>query len=506
MHNIHDQSGPILFHTRWTMSYLRGPLTRQQIRTLMDSRLRALQMGGGYSPPQQPSFVYAAEPAAPPVVQPPPTSLGAPPATLPGDVPPALPESTGQGTAVVKNPSVFRPFSQSARQVEPPAAPPDFATTPPTRPPVEQVYQTPAQPATGGIGGSTMSLTQKGPNLPEGYGAKPPVLSASKAQFYLPTVYNVQQAIRTWEQRMGFEASSFGGSQLLYRPMLLAQVVVRYLDRKTGAEDDQRWAFHVPNVEPAGFVRWSDYQATPIDPAQVSQEPYGEAYYGTPSSGLTDSKRMTALRNELIDYVYRSAALTVFYNRTLDVYGTARESRRDFLLRAQQLSREQRDREIDEVTAKFDAALLKLEERLKKELRELGGDQQAVDELKREDLYTTGEAIMSLLRGRTTYTLSRMSRARRYKKQAQESLYSTEQMIHDLENQIEAKQNELQEALRVVKDKWAKEATTAEEVKITPLKKDIALEIFGIGWIPSWYAVLNGQPVILPAYPNKQSS
>lgn len=35
MNNIHEDS-PILFHTRWAMSYLRGPLTRNQIKLLMD--------------------------------------------------------------------------------------------------------------------------------------------------------------------------------------------------------------------------------------------------------------------------------------------------------------------------------------------------------------------------------------------------------------------------------------------------------------------------------------
>ena len=34
MNNVHDD-GPIVFETRWVMSYLRGPLTRDQIKTLM---------------------------------------------------------------------------------------------------------------------------------------------------------------------------------------------------------------------------------------------------------------------------------------------------------------------------------------------------------------------------------------------------------------------------------------------------------------------------------------
>jgi len=37
MNNVHED-GPVLFHVRWVMSYLTGPLTRGQIKTLMDPK------------------------------------------------------------------------------------------------------------------------------------------------------------------------------------------------------------------------------------------------------------------------------------------------------------------------------------------------------------------------------------------------------------------------------------------------------------------------------------
>ncbi len=40
MYNAHEDA-PVVFTTRWTMSYLRGPLTRTQIKTLMDPRKAA---------------------------------------------------------------------------------------------------------------------------------------------------------------------------------------------------------------------------------------------------------------------------------------------------------------------------------------------------------------------------------------------------------------------------------------------------------------------------------
>jgi hypothetical protein len=45
MHNVHEDA-PVLLHTRWAMSYLRGPLTRQQIKELMDEKKAAAKPAG----------------------------------------------------------------------------------------------------------------------------------------------------------------------------------------------------------------------------------------------------------------------------------------------------------------------------------------------------------------------------------------------------------------------------------------------------------------------------
>ncbi|MEO1034428.1 MAG: DUF87 domain-containing protein [Pseudomonadota bacterium] len=42
LHNVHEAE-PVVFNTRWVMSYLAGPMTREQIRTLMQRDIRAQQ-------------------------------------------------------------------------------------------------------------------------------------------------------------------------------------------------------------------------------------------------------------------------------------------------------------------------------------------------------------------------------------------------------------------------------------------------------------------------------
>ena len=58
MHNVHEEA-PVVFETRWVMSYMRGPLTREQIRTLMADRkaLGAPADTDPLAPPRSPSRI-----------------------------------------------------------------------------------------------------------------------------------------------------------------------------------------------------------------------------------------------------------------------------------------------------------------------------------------------------------------------------------------------------------------------------------------------------------------
>jgi hypothetical protein len=52
LHNTHDRGGPKLFTTRWAMSYLRGPLTREQITELTASDAARARIGAAEAAPQ----------------------------------------------------------------------------------------------------------------------------------------------------------------------------------------------------------------------------------------------------------------------------------------------------------------------------------------------------------------------------------------------------------------------------------------------------------------------
>ena len=336
---------------------------------------------------------------------------------------------------------------------------------------------------------------------PPGYSAVPPVLPSSVAQYFIPNTVPARTAIASWEQQFGFRAQRFGGAELVYMPFLLAQASVRYMDRKTGINTIRQYAYHVPDVPKAGLVAWERYAAPPLDPASLAHEPFAQAIFGSVPSPLTDPRRLKELQGEVVDQIYHSAYLTVLYSPTLKVYGDPDASRRDFRVKLQALVRERRDAEVDKVTARYAAKLERLDDKLRREIMELEADRQDFSDRKREQLFTAGEAALSLFRGRTTYTLSRYSRTQRYTRQARADVVESEREIAALEADIERLTQEMEEALRQVNEKWTRVASEAEEHRISPYKKNIYLELFGVGWMPYWYMVLNDQPVLLPANP-----
>jgi hypothetical protein len=91
LHNV-NQDGPVVFQTRWAMSYLRGPLTRQQVKQLMTGRKPAAAPALARKPAGESAAGMPATSARP---------ISAPAATAPAatdlsSVPPVAPPGVNQ--------------------------------------------------------------------------------------------------------------------------------------------------------------------------------------------------------------------------------------------------------------------------------------------------------------------------------------------------------------------------------------------------------------------------
>ncbi|MGF1507601.1 MAG: helicase HerA domain-containing protein [Anaerolineae bacterium] len=441
-HNVHEPDTPALMQTRWVMSYLRGPLTRDQIYTLMAIQRSSLQQQA-----RQPRFDQ-----------------------VNGSIPnqPIHAQSVGQAQQPPQHGDAARP-----------------------------TYSVDDEPR---VATGQGSLGHKRRRIPYGFVGSQPSISSSVYQYFLPVEYLPEQAIRNWSVWARREVLQVGEQpQLLYRPSLLAQAYVRLEHRQSNTSRTFTVGFVVPNMPDIPHLDWQEYESDPFDPHMLDGNPYSEAYYAELPNAFQNASGFRDLKSDLQDWIYRGYAMPVFYNPGLKMYCGLGVDRRDFMARVQAVARAQRDQEVDKVASRYDKKLEQLEERYKKAVSRLESEQEELGSRKIEELVTLGESLSQLMKGRAYYTLSRTARMRRYTTTSQDQLERKETDIQRIIEQFESTEQEMELALQEVQDKWLQIVQNNEEKEVTPYKKDINLLLFGIGWVPYWDVIINEQDVRLAA-------
>ncbi len=461
LHNVHEAETPTLMHTRWAMSYLRGPMTREQISRLMKNQRHLSDIGE-----VQPAALTYSEAAT---GQLPRQSNYSTPTVEPGQ--PATSASTSLGQ------------SQSAQH--PPTQ------TDSERPPTTYTVRPQVGPAD----------TQQIDPPPPGFSSRPPDLSSSLYQYYLPVDFRLQQAVQQWEisTRQPVMNYDMNKRRILYRPALLAQATVRFNPRQTSSVETRTLAFVVPNLPNVPFLNWNDYMSEPFDPYALEPNPFAESLYAELPDSMSNTRAFKDLQSNLTDWLYHNMQIQLYENKQLKQVSEIGESHRDFVLRVQAIARQQRDEEIDKVAARYDKRIATLEDRARKKMMQLQSEQDELGDRKREELISGAESLFQLLKGRAYYTLSRTSRLRRYTSQSEDQVSILEAGVGDILNQLDQAEREMETALKEVQDKWTSIVRSTNELVITPYKKDINLMLFGLGWVPYWDATVNGQTVMLPA-------
>lgn len=461
MHDVHDPNTPRLMNTRWTMSYLRGPLTRQHI-----SQLMANQRHLASKAPQQPQVKHASPSSG--------AQVHAPAA-----------QSQGQGWGQGFNLDYPAPGSGA-----PASVPPTYSGTsdagagqPAGRPQV-----------------SPQTKPEKDEQPPEGFSPIPPGLPSSIYQYYLPTEYTVDQAIRNWESWTRQGAVNIEARQrLLYQPALLAQTNVLFQHKATNSSEMWTFAFVVPNLPRVPYLDWGEFATDPFDPYALDPDPYTDAFYAELPSNLSTAAGFKDLQGNLTDWIYQNAALYVYHNPVLKLYSSFGESKNDFYTTVQAVVRQKRDEEVDKVARQYDRKLETLEDRARKKAMRLDSKREEHEARKFEELLTAGESALQLLKGRSYYTLSRTSRMRRYTNTSENYLQLAEQELMEIAEDLEKTEADMERSLQAVQEKWSNVVRQIEEVRVNPYKKDINMVLFGIGWVPYWNTVINGMATVLPA-------
>jgi hypothetical protein len=494
MRNVHNAGGAFMVHSRWAMNYLAGPMTRTQISWLMQAQRQQLSLQSGNTQSwTQPYQAFNAQTNAPannfatPALQPATRFGGA-------NMPPPPPMGVS-GQPNMPPPPAFGGEYTSATGSQPTY---NYAPPPPSFNPPQAfgAQSAPPPPSFGAQSAPSQDLQPMRTNtLPGGFMTTRPPLTQELRQYFLPTTLSSQQAFVQARQNL-----PQGQIMTAYVPVLFAQIQVRYQHRASQIYFSREFAYHVPDLSLNGLVHWEQHQAPVVDSRMLSNEPFGQAIYQELPVGLTDVKRINNLQRDLVDMVANTARLTVLFHPQFKLYGDPNRDSSEFYAQVKQIAQEKSAQEAAKLDQKYGQAMDKLEDKYRNEERRLSANRQEVKDRKREQMFTTGEAVLSIFKGNTNYTLSRMSRAGRMSRQTEMDIQDNQETLGEITRQVQELENEYANVMQQTVDKWARIAVEVQEFTITPFKKDIAVALYGVGWIPHYYGTFNGQPVVVPAF------
>jgi hypothetical protein len=289
------------------------------------------------------------------------------------------------------------------------------------------------------------------------------------------------------------------GQGLLYKPVLLAQADVRYMQRKYNLDASEKTTALIADPDKRGMARWEENLVEAIDPRQLPSQPAPNARYAVLDAPLSDSKLVKSMETDLVDWIYRRSTVTVYANETLKLYAGKPVTEGEFRKLVSDAAREARDDELKTLQDKYKKKISTLNTKLKREQRELEEDKTEVAQRRMEELGTHFENIFlskSTSRRRVSTSLTK----RRMTAQAKADVEESEDAIEQLQLEMEQLRADMEEDIDLVEEKWSEIAGQIDEISVTPYKKDILVEVFGVAWMPYHLVESGGKLMELPGF------
>ena len=269
---------------------------------------------------------------------------------------------------------------------------------------------------------------------------------------------------------------------IIYQPALLSQAQVRYISNRYGVDYVKRVTALVDDFA-GGMVDWPAYSWKNILPEKIDRQPIPNQGYAVLPGWLSNDRQLKSMQNDFIDWIYRTGTVQIKADEDLKVYYKLNESEEDFQKRYRKALDDAIMAEQKPIIKKYEDKIKAIQRKVDRQEMEVDEAQDELGKRKLEELGAGGELLFSLLSRRKKSISSSMTK-RRLTSQAKGNLEQEKQEKEMLEKDLSALDKEYKDSLQELKDKWADAANRITEIPLSPLKKDIFLELNGVLWLP----------------------
>lgn len=197
-----------------------------------------------------------------------------------------------------------------------------------------------------------------------------------------------------------------------------------------------------------------------------------------------DDAGIKALKKQLVEHLYRSETMPVFYCRPLKLWSRYGEGRAQLAARAQMQLREERDADVEKLRRKYAPQIDKLTERIRKAEQRVARERSQTSYQAFDTAVSVGSTVVgALFGGRSAFggtrtairSAGRVARERGDVNRAEDDVAVLKSKLYELQDAFDADV----EALRA-----QPLDVPIEDKSVRPKKGDISISRFAILWLP----------------------
>jgi hypothetical protein len=321
-----------------------------------------------------------------------------------------------------------------------------------------------------------------------------PAPPAGIQTLFVPPELSLSQALA----KLGAFAGPAQPQGLLYRPGLLFQAEVSFYNRKYGLDSAKKVTCLA--LDASGLrIDWNQAAREPFDPRALDTQPLPDARFAPLPAWLSNARSFTVLQKDFLDWVYRGSSLRILANETLKVYSAPDESQASFRQKCDEAARAGYKDEAARIESAFNLKLSTLARRMERQQSIVDKYEDEVDRRRMEEVGTNTELILSIFSRRKRSLSNALSKGR-MTTQARAELQQAEQALDAFQDEYKEMETQKDAQLKDLQDRWARAVGSISEIPITPLRKDLYLEVAGLAWLPIYLIAAGGQTLEAPAY------
>lgn len=277
---------------------------------------------------------------------------------------------------------------------------------------------------------------------------------------------------------------------MVYRPVLFAQAHIAFYNRKYNLNLVRQWAVLVRDLPVSEALPWEQFAAEVVDPRVVVAEPRPGARFAPLEGGLADGRVLRSLRTHFGEWLYRNSQLIVRQNEILGVAAGPDVAEADFRQMCAAAAQARAAEESSKAVLPFERKLDTLRKQLAKAEEALAASDQLLADRRSDESMAQAKAVIGLFSKERRRALQGKQRLT---EKARAEVEKNRQAVSKVQQEMAGVEQERRRALAEIQQRWAGEASRYEEVALTPYKKDVQMELFGIAWLPYHLVQLEGR-------------